>query len=43
MVPVRQPIEQDMCQVTKVEGSASHVELPLAECERLLAEHKAVG
>ena len=31
-----------MCQVTKVEGSASHfAELPLAECERLLAEHKA--
>jgi uncharacterized protein len=31
-----------MCQVTRVERSASHfAELPLAECERLLAEHKA--
>lgn len=31
-----------MCQVTRVERSASHfAELPLAECEKLLAEHKA--
>ena len=31
-----------MCWVSRTEGSASHfAELTLAECERLLAEHKA--